>query len=178
MTIQYIAAETLKNTPPTTGVLVDVRTKAEHTSLCLACPHVHQPLNQLNVDLFSKQHNLSPTTPVYVLCQSGARAEKAAAMFTKAGFTQVFVVTGGLGACTSCGVAVKRSGKTAISLERQVRIAAGLLVFIGALCALLFHPLWALLPLAVGAGLVFAGLSNWCGMALLLAQAPWNRSSL
>jgi Protein of unknown function (DUF2892) len=27
----------------------------------------------------------------------------------------------------------------------------------------------------VGAGLVFAGVSDWCGMARLLALMPWNR---
>jgi hypothetical protein len=68
-------------------------------------------------------------------------------------------------------------GKKAISLERQVRIAAGLLVLVGAALGAFIHPAWIGLAAFVGAGLVFAGVTDTCGMGLLLARMPWNRTS-
>jgi hypothetical protein len=73
-----------------------------------------------------------------------------------------------------CGLPVVR-GKKAISLERQVRIAAGLLVLLGALLGWLVHPALVGLSAFVGAGLVFAGVTDTCGMGLLLARMPWNQ---
>ena len=74
----------------------------------------------------------------------------------------------------SCGLPVVR-GKKAISLERQVRIAAGSLVLLGAVLGWLVHPAFVGLSAFVGAGLVFAGVTDTCGMGLLLARMPWNR---
>jgi hypothetical protein len=69
---------------------------------------------------------------------------------------------------------VERGQKT-ISLERQVRIAAGLLVLTGSLLDYLVHPYFIGLAAFVGAGLAFAGITNTCGMAMLLARMPWNQ---
>ena len=81
---------------------------------------------------------------------------------------------GGTLACVEAGLPVVR-GRKAISLERQVRIAAGLLVLLGALLGWLVHPAFVGLSAFVGAGLVFAGVTDTCGMGLLLARMPWNR---
>ncbi|MFT5465746.1 MAG: hypothetical protein ACI8UO_000841 [Verrucomicrobiales bacterium] len=61
-----------------------------------------------------------------------------------------------------------------MSLERQVRVAAGLMVFIGTLLALL-NPWFLIIPGFVGAGLAFAGITDSCAMGMLIAKAPWNR---
>ena len=74
----------------------------------------------------------------------------------------------------NCGLPVVR-GKKTISLERQVRMAAGLLVLLGALLGWLVHPIFVALSAFVGAGLVFAGITDTCGMGLLLARLPWNQ---
>jgi len=66
-------------------------------------------------------------------------------------------------------------GRRTMSLERQVRIAAGSLVLVGAVLALVVHPYFAALSALVGAGLIFAGVTDTCGMALLLARMPWNQ---
>ena len=68
-----------------------------------------------------------------------------------------------------------RRGPKAVSLERQVRIAAGSLVLLGAVLALTVHPWFALLSAFVGAGLVFSGVTDTCGMGMLLARMPWNQ---
>jgi hypothetical protein len=66
-------------------------------------------------------------------------------------------------------------GQKAISLERQVRIAAGSIVLIGALLSYFAHPYWSALPALVGAGLIFTGITDACGMGMLLARIPWNQ---
>ena len=95
-------------------------------------------------------------------------------MFQQAGYPNVVNVEGGTQACVSAGLPVVR-GKKAISLERQVRIAAGSLVLIGAVLAWLVHPAFIGLSAFVGAGLVFAGITDTCGMGMLLARMPWNQ---
>ena len=113
--------------------------------------------------------------PVYLLCRSGQRATKAAEKFGKEGFTQPVVVEGGTLAWIDAGLPVNRSAVKVISLERQVRIAAGAIVFIGVLLARFvdFNFIW--LSGFVGAGLVFAGITDFCGMGLLIAKLPWNK---
>lgn len=66
-------------------------------------------------------------------------------------------------------------GKKTISLERQVRIAAGALVLAGAVLALTVHPYWGGLSAFVGAGLMYSGITDTCGMAMCLARMPWNQ---
>ncbi len=104
----------------------------------------------------------------------GGRAAKACEKFAAAGFPKAVNIAGGTNAWIAAGLPVVR-GERVMSLERQVRIAAGLLVMAGVALAVLVHPLFYLLSVFVGAGLVFAGLTNTCGMGLLLARMPWNR---
>ncbi len=68
------------------------------------------------------------------------------------------------------------SSTSKLPITQQVFVAAGLLIWIGLLLAYVLHPWFLLLPLIVGSGLLFAGLTGWCGMALLLARMPWNKS--
>ena len=84
------------------------------------------------------------------------------------------IVAGGLAAYTAAGGATEK-GRAVMSLERQVRLVAGALVFLGALLAFFVHVGFAALSAFVGAGLVFAALTNTCGMAMVLAKMPWNR---
>jgi hypothetical protein len=88
----------------------------------------------------------------------------------------VLVLDGGVEGWTAAGRPVKRGRKT-ISLERQVRIAAGAMALVGAVLGFLVHPAWNVIPAFVGAGLIFAGVTDWCGMAMVLARMPWNNMS-
>jgi hypothetical protein len=82
-------------------------------------------------------------------------------------------IEGGTLACVEAGLPVVR-GKKAISLERQVRIAAGSLVLLGAALSFV-HLAFIGLSAFVGAGLVFAGITDTCGMGMMLARMPWNQ---
>jgi rhodanese-related sulfurtransferase len=112
--------------------------------------------------------------PLYVICQSGSRGRQACQRFLQAGYQNVVNIEGGAVACQEAGLPMFR-GKKAISLERQVRIAAGSLVLLGTGLGWFVHPAFFALAAFVGAGLVFAGITDTCGMGMVLAKAPWNR---
>ena len=99
---------------------------------------------------------------------------KACEAFVAAGFNTIVNVEGGTKAWEEAGYSVAR-GKKAMSLERQVRIAVGLLVLTGVVLSELVHPYLIGISAFVGAGLVFAGITDTCGMGMLLAKMPWNQ---
>jgi hypothetical protein len=86
------------------------------------------------------------------------------------------VLDGGVVGWIAAGQRVTR-GVERISLERQVRMAAGTMVALGAILALTVHPLFAIIPALVGSGLVFAGVTNTCALGMLLTRLPYNRSA-
>lgn len=114
--------------------------------------------------------------PVVLVCRSGQRARQAHAALAEGGMTNLHVLDGGIGAWVAAGRPV-RHGVPRMSLERQVRIAAGALAGTGGFLALLLHPWFAALPAFVGSGLVFAGMTDSCAMGLLIARLPYNRPS-
>jgi len=154
--------------------LLDVRTPVEY-----AQEHVHQarniPLDTLAPRALFDSGTIPQGQPVYILCQAGGRATKAAEKFAGDGFDQAVVVAGGTKAWIAAGLPVDRGNVKVISLERQVRIGAGSIVLLGVLLSYLVHPWFIGLSAFVGAGLVFAGVTDCCGMGLLLAKAPWNQ---
>jgi rhodanese-related sulfurtransferase len=149
--------------------LIDVRTPAEFRAVH-AEGAVLVPLDRLDV----KQLGDPIKGPVYLICASGTRAKLAAEKLEAAGVPQPTIIEGGTKAWEAAGLPVVR-GKSAISLERQVRITAGSLVLIGTILGWFVHRYFFGIPAFVGAGLVFAGVTDTCGMALLLARAPWNQ---
>ena len=155
------------------AVLLDVRTPGE-----FATGHVPGaqliPLGDLDPAAFLRQC-VTTDQPIYVLCRSGGRAGKVIDKFQQAGFQGCVLVEGGTQAWIAAGLPVNRSAGKVISLERQVRIAAGTLVLTGVLLGWFVHRGFFGMAAFVGAGLVFAGLTDFCGMGLLLAKMPWNR---
>jgi len=89
---------------------------------------------------------------------------------------QAFVLDGGLDAWKAQGLPIKADTSKPIELMRQVQMTAGGLILIGAALGLLVHPAFWGLAAFVGAGLFLAGATGFCGMARLLAWAPWNRA--
>jgi rhodanese-related sulfurtransferase len=156
--------------------LLDVRTPVEYAEV-----HVPQarnvPLDKLSPQTLFAAGQLPKSQPVYLLCRSGGRATKAAEQFAREGFDQGIVIEGGTQAWIEAGLPVTRGAARVISLERQVRIAAGSLVLTGVLLGWFVHGGFFGLSAFVGAGLVFAGVTDWCGMGLLLAKLPWNQKS-
>ena len=148
-------------------LLIDVRAPAEHAALHVPGTIV-MPLDQLDPAAVPRDGGI-----VHQLWGGGGRATPPAEKLEDAGIP-CCVVTGGTRGWEAAGLPVNR-GRGVIALERQVRIAAGSLVLLGVVLGTTVHP--GLFGIAgfVGAGLVFAGITDWCGMGLLLARAPWNR---
>ncbi len=153
--------------------LLDVRTPAEFQELHVPGANL-VPLDRLDPKTFMAGRN-GTSEPLYVLCRSGNRARKAYEKFLAAGFDNVVCVEGGTLAWEQAGFPVNR-GRKVMSLERQVRIAAGLIVVVSSLLGLFVHPYFAAIAAFVGAGLVFAGITDTCGMAMILARMPWNQA--
>lgn len=154
--------------------LIDVRTPAEFGEVHLEIAR-NIPLDQLDVKAVMQNRGNNSNQPLYVICRSGGRGRQACEKFVQAGYTNVVNIDGGTLACVEQGLPVVR-GKKVMSLERQVRIAAGSLVLTGAICGWLVHPAFIGLSGFVGAGLVFAGITDTCGMGMLLARMPWNQA--
>lgn len=152
--------------------LLDVRTPAEFREIHAQGARL-LPLDQLDAQQVIQSRNGTAGEPLYVICKSGNRARQAAERFIAAGYENVVNVEGGTEAWAKAGLPVVRGAKT-ISLERQVRIAAGFLVLLGSVLAFFVHPYFLIVPAFVGAGLMFAGITATCGMAMLLAKMPWN----
>lgn len=152
--------------------LIDVRTPVEFREVHVPFAR-NVPLDQLNPAQFSPRPG-GGQQPLYVICRSGSRGQKACDQLVQAGLAHVVNVEGGTQAWEQAGLPVVR-GKKAISLERQVRIAAGSLVLTGVGLGWFVHPAGFGLAAFIGAGLVFAGITDTCGMGMLLARMPWNK---
>lgn len=156
-------------------VLIDVRTPAEYAEVHIP-QAVSRPLQGLDPAALAAAGIVRKDQRVHVICRTQNRSKLAAEALEAAGFQDVVVVEGGTSEWEAAGYPVVRgSGRAVISLERQVRIGAGSLVVLGVLLSWLVAPAFILLSGFVGAGLVFAGITDFCGMGLLLARAPWNR---
>ena len=153
--------------------LIDVRTPVEYQEVH-AEPARLVPLDRLDPKAVMEARNGTKGDPIYVICRSGSRAREACEKFQGAGYTNAVSVEGGTLEWARAGLPVVR-GARIISLERQVRIAAGSLVVLGTALGAFVHPGFLALAAFVGSGLVFAGITDTCGMGLLLARMPWNR---
>ena len=153
--------------------LVDVRMPQE-----FAARHVqgavNLPLDQVAVPAVAALRQ--GPGPVYLLCAAGTRALAAAERLAAGGMTEVVVVDGGTTACVAAALPLAGSGGKVFTLERQLRTIIGTGVLAGALLAWQVHPGWIGLSAFFGGGLLFAGLTDICPLAILLAAMPWNRT--
>lgn len=156
--------------------ILDVRTAAEVKASALPdCLHI--PLHELTPERLQAEIARSGKNgaAVYLLCQAGRRAEMAADQLRGKIDAELVIIEGGMNAVSQTRIPLASNGRKVIPLERQVRIAAGLLVLTGAVLGTWFNPAFYGLSAFVGAGLVFAGVTDICPMGMLIAKAPWNR---
>jgi len=153
------------------ALLVDVR-EADERARAHVPGSAHLPLSRLDETGLAVQ----PGTPLIFHCASGARtAQNASRLGAHAGACDAFIVAGGIEALRRAGVALHEDRRAPLPLMRQVQIAAGSLVLMGVLLGALVAPAFYGIAAFVGAGLVFAGMTGFCGMANILALMPWNR---
>jgi rhodanese-related sulfurtransferase len=153
------------------AVLIDVRDTDEHARERIPGAH-HQALNRLDAETPVR----SGDEILIFHCRSGVRtAGNAGRLAAAAQHCEAYILEGGLDAWKKAGLPVTLDRRQPIELMRQVQIAAGTLVLIGIVLGTFIAPGFYALSAFVGAGLVFAGVSGFCGMARLLAVMPWNR---
>lgn len=152
------------------AILVDIREPAEHAREKIPGAH-SMPLSGFD------PAKLAVGKAVIFHCQSGNRTRTNADRLCVVEAPEMYVLEGGITGWKSAGHATNLDRSKPIELQRQVQIAAGSLTVLGLLLALLISPWFALLSAFVGCGLMFAGISGWCGMAHLLAIMPWNKAA-
>jgi rhodanese-related sulfurtransferase len=153
-------------------VLVDVRERFEH-----AAEHIpgdeHRSLSSTAGIARDTRYR---GKRVVFYCRTGKRSRHAAQRFAH-DTAEVYSLSGGIEAWKASGRRVVGDARVSrLDVMRQVQIAAGALVLVGTLLGALLSPWFLLLSGLMGAGLVFAGASGWCGMAILLSRMPWNRA--
>ncbi|MEZ6243301.1 MAG: rhodanese-like domain-containing protein [Phycisphaerales bacterium] len=154
-----------------TAVLVDVREDFEHATERIGGAH-HAALSKLDLEALRARY---PDKRIVFHCRTGGRSSQAAQRLgSQEG--ECFHLAGGIEAWKASGRATVRAPNAPrLDVMRQVQITAGSLVLLGVVLGAFVTP-WALILSAfVGAGLVFAGASGWCGMAMLLSHMPWNK---
>ena len=155
------------------AVLIDVREGFEHRSAAIPGAELH-PLSSFDPE---RVRAVAGGREVIFHCRSGKRSAEAAHRFAP-GEDAAHHLAGGILAWEAAGLETRRSSSAPkIDVMRQVQIAAGSLVLAGVVLGAFVHPGFLGISAFVGAGLTFAGLSGWCGMAKLLAKMPWNRTN-
>lgn len=153
-----------------TAVLVDIREPDEFARAHVAGA-ISQPLSR-----FEQAHlAVDPAADVIFTCRSGMRTAGACERLAARVAGDAFVLEGGLDGWTRAGLPLEEDRKAPLELQRQVQIAAGLMILTGIALGFAVAPVWFGLAAFVGAGLTFAGVSGTCGLARVLMLAPWNR---
>lgn len=162
-----VAADRLKSGD---AVLIDIREPDEYAREHIP-GSISLPVSALN----SAGLNLEAGQRAIFHCKSGMRTDSNCAVLAQHVDGEAFMLEGGLDAWRALGLPTAKNANAPLEINRQVQITAGSLVLIGVLLGWFVSPAWFGLSGFVGAGLMFAGLSGWCGMATLLQAMPWNR---
>ena len=156
--------------------ILDVRTAAEVNAAGLPdCLHI--PLHELTAERLQREiaGKGKNGAQIFLLWQAGRRAEMAAEQLQGKVNAELVIIEGGMNAVKQSNIQLAAKRKKVIPLERQIRIAAGLLVVIGVVLGTWVNPGFYALSGIVGAGLTFAGITDICPMGMLIAKAPWNK---
>lgn len=172
--IKYINSQELQQLYGTPGLIIcDIREADEYRR-----EHIigakNTPLSNFNSDQISE---IDSNSLVVFHCQSGNRTKMNEAKFKNLPCKEVFILKDGISEWKKLGCATAIDNKAPLPIMRQVQIVAGSLVALGVILSFIISPYFALLSGFVGAGLMFAGITGFCGMANLLMLLPYNKSN-
>jgi rhodanese-related sulfurtransferase len=155
------------------AVMIDVRGGDEHARERIPGAR-HHALTRIDTE-----NPLRAGDDVVIFhCRTGARTSAhAAKLAASASECEAYILEGGIDAWKTMGLPIALDARQPIEMHRQVQIAAGALILLGALLGMTVHPALYALSAFIGAGLVFAGITGWCGMANILGLMPWNRTA-
>lgn len=165
-----IHSDELKALLPSGCCLVDVREPVEHAESHIKGAKLI-PLGQLEKHI----EEIDRDAPVVVMCRSGKRGIKALNKLESLGIEKVRNLEGGILAWKAAGHPVVKHDQKVFPLMQQVQITIGLGVLAGVVLSQTVDPRFVYLSAFFGAGLVFAGITGWCGLAILMSKTPWNQ---
>lgn len=170
MSLNYLTPEAAHNLLDKGALIIDIRANNEY-----ARAHIQQarsiPLEQLR----SQSLITTDASTVIFYCSSGNRTRLQAQTLADCATCDAYILDGGLDAWKKAGLPVVTDRSQPLELQRQVQIIAGSMIVLGAVLGATVSPWFHALSGLVGAGLMFAGVSGYCGMARLLMKMPWNR---
>ena len=149
--------------------LIDIRDADEHARERIAGA-AHHPLARI-------EQLAAHSGPMIFHCRTGMRTQNNADRLAAAGGdSSCYVLAGGIDSWRSSGRPTIIDKRQPLEIMRQVQLVAGGLVLLGVALGFLVSPFLFGVSAFVGAGLMMAGATGWCGMATLLRHLPWNRS--
>lgn len=155
---------------PDNLVIIDIREPSEYRR-----EHIPGSRNIPAAELAKTDFSADKDKTAIFHCRSGYRTKAAKDLILACGFKQTYCLPNGIAQWQQCHLPLVVDKGAPIEVMRQVQITAGSLVVIGVMLSYLLSPYFILLSAAVGAGLMYAGISGNCYMAILLAKMPWNR---
>lgn len=173
MSLRSITPAEAKRLIDSGAVLVDIREPDEH-----AREHIVGAKSQPVSSLSPAGCDVGDVSQVIFHCRSGMRTAANAGRLSQAVSCEAFLLEGGLDAWKQAGLPVIADRSQPLELMRQVQLAAGSAVVLGVALGAMVSPRFYALSAFVGAGLVFAGATGFCGLATLLRYMPWNRRAM
>ncbi|RCW67957.1 rhodanese family protein [Pseudorhodoferax soli] len=173
MSLKLISPHAARELMNQGAILVDIRAAGEHARERIAQAR-HVPMDRLQ----SAGFPIDAAPAVIFHCRSGNRTQGNASALAACTGCDAYVLEGGLDAWKKAGLPVVADASQPLELQRQVQIVAGSLIVLGAALGSMASPWFHVLSGFVGAGLVFTGVSGFCGLARLLMRMPWNRRML
>lgn len=153
------------------ALIVDIREPDEHRRERIAGA-VNVPLAGISAGDLPEASGRT----VVLHCAGGVRSAQAARAVLARGAGRACHLAGGLSAWKAAGFAVERTPRAPLPMIRQVHLTVGPMIIAGVLLGAFVSPWWLVLPGAVGAGLLAAGATGFCGLAAVLGTMPWNRA--
>ena len=172
--MKHVTADEAKELIETGGckLLVDVRSPAEFKASHVPGAH-NIPLDELEDEITNEVSDKDTT--LFLMCSCGNRSGKACEEMESMGYHNVISIEGGIIELKRLGMKIVEEQHHVISIERQVRIVAGSLVLLGLILGFWLHPGYFAIAAVMGYGLVFAGITDSCGLGLFIVKLPWNR---
>ncbi|NYT65621.1 DUF2892 domain-containing protein [Alcaligenaceae bacterium] len=173
MSLKSLTPEAARDLMDKGAVLIDIRASNEYVR-----EHIQQS-RHLPMEQLAAQHvDLADTNAVIFYCRSGNRTQMQAQTLSNCTSCDTYILEGGLDAWKKAGLPIVADHSQPLELQRQVQITAGAIIVLGAILGATVSPKFHVLSGFVGVGLMFAGITGYCGMARLLMKMPWNQRAV
>ena len=170
MNLQALSEDELKKNRAADMLIIDIRSSMEY-----AAEHIPGSLNIPLEKISSTDFSPWKDKSILFHCKAGMRTERAKEILCQVGARSLHCLPGGIEQWKHCGLATEKNKNAPIDIIRQVHITAGSLILISLILSFWLSAYFFIFTAFIGAGLLFAGLTGFCGMARILMCLPWNK---